>query len=179
MIELAIELLEDGEVSPFFHEVAQPGDTIEMRGPIGGHFIWAPADGGPLLMIAGGSGVAPMMAMIRHRAAAGANVPALLIYSARSWGELIFRRELLELDASQLGFTLVATTTRGEPHRGQDFGRRIDRALLGEALGRWGRTPRHVYVCGANAFAETAAGLLVDDGVTPERIRVERYGGNS
>jgi ferredoxin-NADP reductase len=178
LIELAIERLEDGEVSPYFHEVARPGDGIEVRGPIGGHFIWRVEDGGPLLLIAGGSGIAPLMAIARHRAAVLAGIPALLVYSARSWGELIFRDELLELDACQPGFSFVATTTRGPPHRGQDFARRLDRSLIRAILVHWHQTPRHVYVCGSNMFVESVTQELLHEAVPAERIRVERFGGS-
>jgi ferredoxin-NADP reductase len=114
-IELAIERLDDGEVSPFFHEVAVVGDEIELRGPIGGHFVWDIADGGPLLLLGGGSGVVPLMSMIRHRAAQGSTIPVLLFYSARSWDEIIFRNELIALDDRQDGFELVLRSRASEP----------------------------------------------------------------
>ena len=176
--ELAIERLENGEVSPFFHDVAQPGDTIELRGPIGGHFVWRAADGGPLLLIGGGSGIVPLMAMARDRAAAAPDIPALLIYSARSWGDLVFRDELLALAAQSANFALVITTTRGKPLRTGDFDRRLDRALLRQILAQWGRMPLHAYVCGANAFVAAVTGALVEEAVPPPRIRTERYGGS-
>ena len=100
-IELAIERLDDGEVSPFFHEVAEIGDAIELRGPIGGHFVWSVEDGGPLLLLGGGSGVVPLMSMLRHRAARGSDVPALLLFSARTWEDVIFRDELIAMHDQQ------------------------------------------------------------------------------
>ena len=103
-IELAIERLDDGEVSPFFHDVAEVGDAIELRGPIGGHFVWEANDGGPLLLLGGGSGVVPLMSMLRHRAAVGSRVPALLLFSSRTWEDVIFRDELLALDAKERRF---------------------------------------------------------------------------
>jgi len=176
-LELAIERLEDGEVSPYFHEVARAGDTFEVRGPIGGHFIWRRGDGGPILLIGGGSGVVPLMAIARDRAFAAPDVEALLVYSARTWDELIFRDELFDRRMREPGFQLIATTTR-EPRRPPvDFDRRLDRALLREILARWGRTPRHVYVCGSNAFVGSVTGDLVLEGIAPARIRAERYGG--
>jgi ferredoxin-NADP reductase len=176
-IELAIERLEGGEISPYFHEVAQPGDSIEVRGPIGGHFIWRAEDGGPILLIGGGSGVVPLMAMLRYRAAMAPETPALLVYSARTWEELIFREELLSAVAREPNLTLRVTTTRGPRHRPEDFERRLDGPLLRDILTGWGRTPRHAYVCGSNAFVEAVTTSLVLEAVPPEHIRAERYGG--
>jgi ferredoxin-NADP reductase len=177
-IELAIERLDHGEVSPFFHEVARPGDTIEVRGPIGGHFVWRAEDGGPILLIAGGSGVAPLMAIVRSWSGVQPRMPLLLVYSARIWEELIFRDELLDTQARQPDFAFIATTTRGERHRPGDFERRLDRSLLRRILTHWGYTPRHVYVCGSNAFVETITGALVPDTLPAGLIRTERFGGN-
>ena len=116
-IELAIERLDEGEVSPFFHDVVAVGDEIEMRGPLGGHFVWSNEDGGPLLLIGGGSGVVPLVAMIRHRVAASDNTPVVLLLSARTWDDVPFRTELLNLHSQQDGFALVLTLTREAPHR--------------------------------------------------------------
>ena len=175
-IELAIERLEDGEVSPYFHEVARAGDAIEIRGPIGGHFVWRGEDGGPLLLIAGGSGVVPLIAMLRHRAAAAPGTSALLVYSARTWSDLAYRDELLSAQALSTGFELVLTTTRGPRHRPSDFERRLDRELLRQILDRWRTAPRHVYVCGGNAFVEAVTGSLVREAIPATSIRTERYG---
>jgi ferredoxin-NADP reductase len=179
LIELAIERLNEGEVSPFFHEVARPGDTIEVRGPIGGHFVWRARDGGPVVLIAGGSGVAPLMSIVRAWAASAPKTPLLLIYSARIWNELIFRDELLSTQVYEPEFTFVATITRGKPHRPQDFDRRLDQALLHHVLTRWAHTPRSIYVCGSNAFVETVTGALVADNVPAGLIRTERFGGDN
>jgi len=176
-IELAIEKLDDGEVSPYFHDIARAGDTFEVRGPIGGHFVWRPDDGGPVLLVGGGSGVVPLMAIARHRAAVAPDVETLLVYSARTREELIFREELFARKARERGFALIVTTTR-EPLAGPvDFDRRLDRALLRDVLSRWGRAPRHAYVCGSNAFVEAVTGALVADGLPPRIVRAERYGG--
>jgi ferredoxin-NADP reductase len=175
-IELAIERLEEGEVSPYFHEVVQPGDAFEVRGPIGGHFIWRAEDGGPLLLVGGGSGIVPLMAMARHRARVGPESTALLVYSARTWDDVVYRDELLRLAASDPNFALALTTTREPRHRPQDFDRRLDRALLRELLASWGRAPRHVYVCGANAFVEAVTSDLVLEGIPARAIKAERYG---
>jgi ferredoxin-NADP reductase len=177
LIQLVIERLEEGEVSSYFHDVAAPGDTIEVRGPIGGHFVWRAADGGPLLLVGGGSGVAPLMAIARHRATVAPLVPALLVYSARTADEFIFWDELRKADAAHAAFDLIATTTRGAKTRASDFEGRINAAMVREMLARWEHEPRHVYVCGSNHFVEAATNALIDTGIAPERIRTERYGG--
>jgi ferredoxin-NADP reductase len=177
LIELVIERIENGEVSPFFHEIAVVGDDIELRGPIGGHFVWGPDDGGPLLLIGGGSGVVPLMSMLRHRAAQDSRVPALLLFSARTWDDVIFRDELLALDARQDGFELVLTLTREPARREGDFMRRVDASMLAEVLARLPSAPRHVFVCGTNAFVEAAADSAIAAGLSPGIIRTERYGG--
>ena len=176
-IELAIEKLDDGEVSPYFHDVARPGDTFEVRGPIGGHFVWRPGDGGPVLLVGGGSGIVPLMAIARHRAAVAPDVETLLVYSARTREELIFRDELFERKARDRGFGLIVTTTREPLASPVDFGRRLDRALLREILSHWSRSPRHAYVCGGNDFVEAMTAALVAEGLPPRMIRAERYGG--
>jgi ferredoxin-NADP reductase len=176
-MELAIERLDDGEVSPFLHDVARPGDTIEVRGPIGGHFVWRVEDGGPILLIAGGSGVVPLMAIVRGWSAAEPKASVLLVYSARTWEELVFRDELLSIQAREADFTFIATTTRGARHRPEDLDRRLDRSLLHEILTRWGRSPREIYVCGSNVFVEAVTSSLVLEAVPPGLIRTERFGG--
>jgi len=193
-IELIIEKLDDGEVSPFFHDIAEVGDSIEVRGPLGGHFVWRRADGGPLLLIGGGSGIAPLMAMVRAWAAEPAaaaataptgdmaeppvvSMPALLICSARTAADLPFHAELLALEAARPDFTFIAVTTRELPPRPTDLGRRLDAAAIANVLPRWGHTPRHVYVCGANQFVEAVANGMVDAGVPEAHIKTERYGG--
>jgi ferredoxin-NADP reductase len=175
-VALAIERLEDGEVSPYFHEVAEPGDTFEVRGPIGGHFVWREQDGGPLLLVAGGSGIAPLVAIARHRAATARGLPTLLVYSARTWDDLAFRDELIAMEADDPAFRIAITTTRGPKVREQDHERRLDRALTAELLAGWGGTPRHVYVCGSNGFVEAATAGLLALGVPPSHIRTERFG---
>lgn len=178
-IELAVERLEDGEVSSFLDDVAMPGDVLEVRGPVGGHFVWRSDDGGPLLLVAGGSGIAPLMAMLRHRAATAPDTRALLIYSARTWQDVIFRDELLRTGRDDSRFSFVATTTRASRHRPVDFERRLDASLLGEIIGRWGESPKRIYVCGSTPFVETVANALVSADVPPGAIRTERFGGRS
>jgi ferredoxin-NADP reductase len=176
-IELVIERLASGEVSPFFHETVTIGDAIELRGPIGGHFVWRPEDGGPLLLVGGGSGVVPLMSMLRERAANAMNVPTALIYSVRQASDVIFRDELLQHAENDDGFRLFATVTRGTPDVATFRTGRIDAALAGEALRSLGSIPKRTYVCGSNAFVDTASQLLLDLGVPFAAIRTERYGG--
>lgn len=177
VLELAIERLPDGEVSPFFHDVVSVGDEIELRGPIGGYFNWRVDDGGPLLLVGGGSGVVPLVCMLRHRAARGSTVPTALVYSARTAADLIFGEELRTLAARADGFALFATLTRqANPPAGVRTGR-IDASLLGAALAHLAGPPKSAFVCGTNAFVETAADTLVALGVPAAAVRTERYGG--
>lgn len=175
-IELAIEKLDDGEVSPFFHEVAAVGDEVELRGPLGGHFVWPDDDGGPLLLVGGGSGVVPLMSMVRHRAARKSTVPVVLVFSARVWDEVIFRDELIGLDDREDGFGLVLTLTREAARRPADYSRRVDVAMMMQAMARLPEPPDIAFVCGSNAFVSAAAQALIDAGVAAEIIRTERYG---
>lgn len=173
-IELAIELLQDGEVSPFFFGTVAVGDEIELRGPIGGHFMWSVDDGGPVLLVGGGSGVVPLACMLRHRASRRSAVPVALVYSARTAADLIFGDELR---ARRDGLHFMPTLTReANPAPGHRVGR-IDAALLAEALALLPSPPKLVFVCGANAFVETAADALLSLGISATTIRTERYGG--
>ncbi|MET7245531.1 FAD-binding oxidoreductase [Methylobacterium sp. EM32] len=169
-IDLLIERLDDGEVSGFFSDVAEPGDAIELRGPIGGAFVWDPGLGGPLLLVGGGSGVVPLLAMLRHRAEAAPDVPALLLYSARTPDEVIAREELMRRDAEEPDFRLRLVLTRAPG------GRRIDADIVGAALAALG-TPAYTFVCGSTPFVSAAADLLVEAGVPARTIRTERFGG--
>lgn len=175
-VELAIERLENGEVSPFFHEVVEVGDEIELSEPIGGHFIWRTEDGGPVLLIAGGSGVAPFISMARQRALAGSTAPMLLLYSVRTRHDLIFMEELSQLRAYRDGFDMVATLTREEmPPVGISKGR-LDAGMIAGSLTMLPGKPRRVYICGSNPFVENAAQHAIDAGVEPALIATERYG---
>lgn len=176
-IELAVERLEDGEVSPFFHDVAVEGDTIELRGPIGSHFTWSTGDGGPLLLVAGGSGVVPLRSMIRHRAAQAARVPLLLLLSAPSHEHVLFRDELLAEQNRGGGVHVVLALTREPARRGGDYSRRIDDDMVREVLARFGHAPRHTFVCGSSPFVEAATRALLRAGLEPSTVRTERYGG--
>ncbi|RWP63606.1 FAD-binding oxidoreductase [Mesorhizobium sp.] len=175
-IELAIERLDDGEVSPFFHDIAAIGDEVELRGPLGGHFVWSDSDGGPLLLVGGGSGVVPLMAMILHRAARRSAVPVALVFSARAWDEVIFRDELIDLHDRRDGFDLVLALTREPARRPADYSRRVDVAMMEQSMLRLSAPPRFAFVCGSNAFVSAAAQALIDAGVPASLIRTERYG---
>lgn len=174
-IELAVERLDDGEVSAYLTDVLVPGDQLELRGPIGGYFTWMPSDGGPVLLVAGGSGVAPLMSMIRERFARESDVPMRLLYSSRAWDEVIYRDELNELSARGNGFELVQTLTRRQPPIWTGFSRRIDREMLNEVAFPADAAPL-AYVCGPTTLVESAAALLVDLGYNPARIKTERFG---
>ena len=169
-VELMIEALDDGEVSSFFASVAEVGDAIEMRGPIGS-FVWSPADHGPVLLVGGGSGVVPLLSMLRARARAAAETPMLLIYSVRHAAEAIAYHELVARSRDETGFDLTLITTR----EGATAGRRVDRVMVETALDHLG-TPRHVFVCGGNAFVGAVSDLLVDAGVRPGTVHTERFG---
>ncbi len=176
-IELAIDLLTSGEVSPFFHEVAAVGDEIEMRGPLGGHFVWEPRDGGPLLLIGGGSGIVPLMSMVRAAQAATIPAPTVLILSARTWEDALYRDELVEFEQRGNGFSVVFALTRDAPRREQDHARRIDESIMRDAIRRLPAPPQHVFVCGANAFVNAATDAALAVGLPATTIRTERYGG--
>ncbi|MFY9289842.1 MAG: FAD-binding oxidoreductase [Methylorubrum rhodinum] len=170
-LELMIERLTDGEVSGFFDTVAEVGDMIEMRGPVGA-FAWEASDGGPVLLVGGGSGVVPLLAMVRERALTAPDVPMLLLYSVRNAAEAIARGELSARSRDETGFDLTLLLTR----EGPTAGRRIDRVMIDTAIECLGM-PRHSFVCGSNAFVGAVADLLVDAGVRPVTIRTERFGG--
>ena len=174
-IELAVERLDDGEVSPYLAGELRPGDQLELRGPVGGYFVWEPGRGGPLLLVAGGSGVAPLMAMLRQRATTGSQVPARLLYSSRSLEDVIFREELERLAAAGDGLTVTHALTRAQPPGWAGYGRRIDAVMLEEVGWRPGERPL-VYVCGPTRLVEAAAGQLVALGHDPARVRTERFG---
>jgi ferredoxin-NADP reductase len=167
-------------VSGFMHDVVVVGDEIEVRGPLGGHFVWSVADGGPLLLLGGGSGVVPLVSMVRHLKAAklaGSTVPALLLLSARTWDEALYRDELSSLNEDMAGFTFVLSLTREAAERGQDFTRRIDAAMVTDVVKRLPGPPVHVFVCGSNAYVNAAADGAIAAGIPAGLIKTERYGG--
>ena len=174
-IDITVERIPDGEVSPFLHEVVVVGDRLEVRGPIGGYFVWEAALGGPLFLIGGGSGVVPLMAMARHRARAGTAVPARLLVSSRGPDEVIYRDELDRLAAAGDGFEVIHTLTRQQPPGWTGYARRIDEAMLTEVVEPLGSGAR-TFICGPTALVENAANALVRLGFAPDRIRTERFG---
>ncbi len=174
-IDLSVAYLEDGEVSAYMHNVMIPGDLMEVRGPIGGYFVWKSDMGGPLLLIAGGSGVVPLMSMVRHRAASGSTVPARLLYSSRNLEDVIYLSELNALTAAGTGFEAIYTLTHAQPPGWQGYSRLVDDSMLREVAGPLGPEPR-VYVCGPTPMVEAVANGLVRIGIPQARIRTERFG---
>ena len=176
-VELTVERLADGEVSPYLVGELREGDQLELRGPIGGYFVWTPraSDRAPLLLIAGGSGVVPLMCMLRHRAAVRDQTPARLLYSARSFDEVIYREELERLTAPGDGLVVTETLTGVQPAGWRGYGRRIDEAMLAEVAWPARRRP-WVYVCGPTSLVEAVAESLVRQGHEPGRVKTERFG---
>jgi ferredoxin-NADP reductase len=172
-VALTVERLDDGEVSPYLTEELRPGDEVELRGPIGGYFVWETADGGPVLLVGGGSGVVPLMAMIRLHTNAGSDAEMRLLLSARTWDDVIYRDELKRLAGGAL--SVVYTLTRSQPAGWTGYGRRVDAAMLTETSPAPGERPQ-VYVCGPTPFVETVASELVQLGHEPARIKTERFG---
>jgi ferredoxin-NADP reductase len=170
-LELTVERIDDGEVSPYLADEVREGDEFEVRGPVGGHFTWRVEDGGPLLLVAGGSGLVPLMAMLRHRAARASTVDTRLLVSARRWDDLLYRDELTALADVKASFAL----TREQPPGWTGYDRRIDAAML-EAVGPPPSEAPRIFVCGPTAFVERAADLLVALGHAPRAIRAERFG---
>jgi ferredoxin-NADP reductase len=171
-LAITVERLEDGEVSPYLAGELRAGDELELRGPIGGYFVWEPGAGGPLTLLAGGSGVVPLRSMLRLRLNAGSDVPACLLYSSRSWEDVIYRDELGQFrDGVQVSYTL----TRSQPAGWTGHTGRVDSALLAEVT--WPAAARPLaYICGPTSFVEAAAAGLVALGYAPERVKTERFG---
>jgi ferredoxin-NADP reductase len=172
-LELTVERLDDGEVSPYLTDELRPGDRIELRGPVGGYFVWEPEQGGPVLLVGGGSGIVPLTAMIRARAAAGSDAEMRLLSSWRSWDDVIYRDELERLAGGGLG--VVHTLTRSQPPGWTGYARRVDAEMLAE-VGPGADERPLVFVCGPTPFVEAVAGALVRLGHEPYRIKTERFG---
>ena len=178
-LELTIERLPDGEVSSYLCDVLHTGDGLELRGPIGGYFVWDVFMDGPLLLVGGGSGIVPLMSMLRHRARADASErarsPAVLVYSARTAADLIYKEELQKLGEGDDSLEVCLTLTRDAPPEWRGFRGRVDRAMLVNATKGLDAKP-NVFVCGPTPFTEAVASLLVELGHEPSRIRTERFG---
>ena len=194
-IELTIELIAGGEVSSYFHEAVEKGEQIELRGPIGGHFTWTPDFIEPVLLVAGGSGIAPLMSILRHRRAAGVSSPVLLMFSVRTESDILFRQELEQMAREDASFKLVITLTRAAPGGWTGETRRIDPRMIDMAFrtqagqtgeraagaecdgeSKTGRTFGRAYICGGNGFVESIASYLLETGMDYSEIRTERFG---
>ena len=174
-VTLTVERLDDGEVSPYLVDELRISDKLELRGPIGGYFVWEARMGGPLLLIAGGSGIVPLMAMLRHRAAVGSTVPTRLLYSSRSYEDVIYRDELDRLVRNSTMLEVMHTLTRVQPPGWTGYHRRIDTEMLREVAWSPDQYPL-AFICGPTPFVETAAASLVALGNEPGRIKTERFG---
>jgi ferredoxin-NADP reductase len=174
-LALTVERIPDGEVSPYLVDELAVGDQLEFRGPIGGYFVWDVAMGGPLLLVAGGSGICPLVAMIRHRAARNSRVPTRLLYSSRSIDDVIYRAELEALVLRRDGLEVFHTVTRSRPAGWAGYARRIDREMLAEV--GWHSDQRPLcFVCGPTPLVEVVAQALVELGNPPDRVKTERFG---
>ncbi len=174
-IDLTVEKIEDGEVSLYLHDVLMRGDRIEVRGPIGGYFVWEAKMSGPLLLIAGGSGVVPLMAMLRHRAAAGAHLPTRLLFSSRTPDDAIYFDELDRLRARRDGLEVFHTFTRVQPPGWKGYARRIDKEMLKDVVKPLGKSAR-IFICGPTPLVESAANALVEIGIDASQVKTERFG---
>lgn len=175
-VDITVERINDGEVSTYLHDVIVKGDKVEVRGPIGGYFVW---DAGflpaPLLLIAGGSGVVPLMSMLRHRTAIMGNNPTALLYSSRSFEDIVYYNELDKLHKADNGLQVFHTLTRSQPADWKGYARRIDEEMLREVAGPLGGAVQ-VFICGPTSMVESAANGLVKIGVKSNQIRTERFG---
>lgn len=171
-VAITVERLEDGEVSPYLTEELRTGDQLEVRGPIGGYFVWESGDGGPLMLIAGGSGIVPLRSILRHRQRTGSPVQARLLYSSRTLPDVIYSSELSQQPD---GVEVIHTLTREQPPGWTGHAGRIDEDLLGKVAWPAAEDPL-AYVCGPTSFVEVAAAGLVGLGYPPERVKTERFG---
>jgi ferredoxin-NADP reductase len=174
-LTLTVERLPDGEVSSYLVGELRAGDTLELRGPIGGYFVWEARMGGPLLLVAGGSGIVPLMSMLRHRAASGTTAGARLVYSSRSWDDVVYRDELERLSLSPDGPEVIHTLTRMQPPGWTGYARRVDAAMLYE-VGWDPSTLPAAFTCGPTPFVESVADALVHLGYAATKVKTERFG---
>jgi ferredoxin-NADP reductase len=175
LLTLTVERVNDGEVSPYLVDDLRIGDKFELRGPIGGYFVWTAAMGGPLCLVAGGSGITPLMAMLRHRLKRNSRAPALLLYSSRSRDDIIYREELDAMARRDADLRVVNTLTRNWPEDWKGHRGRVDRMLLAETSFSPQQAPS-IFVCGATPFVEVVSNLLVELGHDPLAIKTERFG---
>ncbi len=171
-VAITVERLDDGEVSPYLTQELRAGDALEVRGPIGGYFVWEPGDGAPLTLVAGGSGAVPLRAILRHRQRTGSAVPARLLYSSRTLTDVIYSSEL---NQPADGVEVTCTLTREQRPGWTGRTGRVDATLLGEIAWPAAAGPL-AFICGPTSFVETAAAGLVGLGYQPERVRTERFG---
>jgi ferredoxin-NADP reductase len=171
-LAITVERLDDGEVSPYLTEELRVGDALELRGPIGGYFVWEHGDGSPLMLLAGGSGIVPLRSILRHRSRTGSAVPACLLYSSRTLPDVIYRAEL---DQHHDGVQVTYTLTRSQPPGWTGHMGRVDTALLGQVAWPAAANPL-AFICGPTSFVETAAAGLVGLGYPPEQVKTERFG---
>ena len=175
-IELTVERIEDGEVSTYMHDVLVPGDQLELRGPIGGYFVWeAGFMPEPLVLIAGGSGIVPLMSMLRHRALARTKIAARLLYSSRTFEDIIYYQQLEQLPHARNGLDVLHTLTRSQPPGWAGQARRIDEPMLKDLVKPFGKSSQ-AFICGPTPFVEFAANTLVKLGIPASQIRTERFG---
>ena len=175
-LELTVDRLDDGEVSPFLTSQLQPNDTVQLRGPIGGYFVWTALERRhPLLLVGGGSGIVPLMCMLRHRRLSGSAVPAALLYSCRTREEVIYHEELADIARSDPRFTLRMTLTRDSAPGWSGRVGRIDRPAVQALLEGLGGVADS-FVCGPNGFVEAGSTLLMQAGQPGDAIRTERFG---
>jgi ferredoxin-NADP reductase len=172
---LTVELIEAGEVSPYLTSVVRPDDKFELRGPIGGYFVWTVAIGGPLFLVAGGSGIVPLMSMLRHRAATKSATPTLLLYSSRAFEDMIYREELDQMAARNDGLTVLYTLTRRQPPGWTGGARRIDRSMLA-SVGPSVKARPKIFICGPTSLVESTAQSLLELGHDRNLIKTERFG---
>jgi ferredoxin-NADP reductase len=171
-VAITVERLDDGEVSPYLTDELRAGDDLELRGPIGGYFVWEPEDGGPLLLLAGGSGIVPLRSILRHRERTGSTVPVRLLYSSRTLDDVIYRAEF---DQPASNVEVIHTLTRSQPPGWSGYARRVDVALLSEVAWPAAAMPL-AYICGPTSFVEMLSQALVQAGYPPERVKTERFG---
>jgi ferredoxin-NADP reductase len=177
-VEFGIQLLEDGEVSPYLFQI-QPGEQVEIHGPIGGYFLWDVSIPGPLVLIGGGSGMVPLMCMLRHHSKHDVPRDIVFLISARSLDKVLYYDELQALQAHDPRFQIAITLTQTQPPDWQGYTRHIDRSMIEETMGQFKNEMPMVYICGPTPFVEAGADTLVMSGFHDHAIRTERFGGTS